>query len=34
MDPVSVFLIATAACEFWHQIKAPLLQFIQAMGAS
>lgn len=34
MDPITWFMIATAACEFWHQVREPLLQLVRAMGGS
>lgn len=29
---IEIFLLATAACEFWHQVREPLMQFMNALG--
>ena len=32
MTLLAIFGVATAACEFWHQVREPLLAFLQASG--
>lgn len=33
MTFITVFAIATAACEFWERMREPLIQLLQAVGS-